>query len=303
MRCGPTEGCSTHRRSVEHGPDPGLIHAPACDRTPAHRRRGAADGSSRSHRAEWLDRSPLAEQGGAIGHRADRYRGGGMRPDRDRAAQRVRQPRSDRQGIQLRLSDRTRRLRHHLLSLHRLHLPRHAHRRGGGRNPEYPSGGGLRHRGRHPARLHHGGSATVQQLADQPDGLRLHRVHPQRHGAAAHPARPRDRGDHAARGTQGDQLRGHDVPLQPRLLRARTGGGGRSRHRRRGAHGRDHRRDRVSPVGEADPGRDGEDLPGLLDLRRNHRGRDGAGIPRDGCAPVLGGAGAQGVQTSGAAWR
>ena len=43
----------------------------------------------------------------------------------------------------------------------------------------------------------------------------------------------------------------------------------------------------------------GEDLPGLLDQRRPHRRRDRGGVPRDGLAPVLGGAGAQGVQLPG----
>ena len=222
-----------------------------------------------------------------------------MRTGGDRTAQRGRQPRSDRKGIQLRFPDRPRRLRHHLLPLHRLQLPRNPLGRGGGRNPEYPAGRGVRHRVRDRARLHHGRHAAVQQLADQQDGLRLHRVHPQRPGSAAHSSRPRNRGDHPAGGAQGDQHRGHDVPLQSRVLRAGAGAGRRSRHRRRGASGHRHRRDRISPVGEAGSGRDGEDLPGLLDLRRSHRRRDRGGVPRDGHAPVLGRAGAQGIQLPG----
>ena len=196
---GPTGVSSTPRRSVDTRLGPGLSTAPARPPgAPAPLSRTSFDGG-RVHREPWADRPALGPPGDASGHRPDRHRGGRLRADRARPPQRRDQPRGDRKGIQLRLPDRPRRLRHHLLPVHRLHLARHAPGRGGRRHPQHPARRGLWHRGRHRARGDAGDPASVPELARQPHRLRVPRVHPKRPGAAPHPARVRDRGDHPPR--------------------------------------------------------------------------------------------------------
>ena len=184
------------------------------------------------------------------------------------------EPRRARQGLQLRLPRRPRRLRHQP-DADPLHQRQHPRPRGAGRHRQHAARRGRRLPARHGDRRPDGRAAPVQQLDRGPAGGGLCRRLPQHPGAAVD---PRDHGDHHRHGAGAGGLprrqrhrldavrigRGH----QPRRLPALAGVRPRLAGRGRGLHPLADRDHDLRALRRAPPGGDRRDPPHLLDQAR-----------------------------------